>query len=323
MRPWSDPSWNETGDTPWRRGLRLQQGWWRESQLGMPAGSDARRKRPVLTMLPEGVGLSPNLMTPEAVTAGARAIKALRTSARPGLIDEDRLQRNLLSSQPLCFNLFGYLSTHPQALLPWLRTIAPHAASVTAVELEWAPADGALGGSAFDAYVEFTNIDESCGFLGIECKYAETLTASQRTAAAAKYLDATRPPLWRDEAATNLDSHGLRQLWYNQLLVQRLASRNDAHGVGVVLVCRADFAAVHATSTVAAQLTDPSTLVFAAIEDLVGSVIGHAEWKRAFTKRYLDFTPIQHLLPPGDPRRRLTPLELRAPPVERNSYPGG
>jgi hypothetical protein len=303
--PWSDPYWVEGGDNAWCRGLRWQQGWWRETVLGQPPGHIDRRDKAVVSMLPVGVGLEPNLMTPEARTSAQETLSGLRSSGRPGLIDEDRLQRNLLSSQPLCFNLFGHLTAHREALLPWVKTLAPEADAVTAVELEWAPAHGTLGGSAFDAFIEYERHDGCRGFLGVECKYAENLKKSQRNPAADKYLAATVPPRWRPGAVAALDRHGRRQLWYNQLLAQIVAASDQyCEGVSVVVACSADMAAREAVATVSGQLSTQAQLRFCAIEDVLDSVPGHNRWKSQFRSRYIDFSPIQELLAKADPRRQ-------------------
>ena len=105
------------------------------------------------------------------------------------MIQQKRLRRNLLSSQPLCFNLFGYLGEHPATLLPWVRQLSPDAEEVVDVALEWAPTDNALGGSAFDAFVEYTLPGRRRGFIGIECKYAENLAKAQPKPAPEKYKD--------------------------------------------------------------------------------------------------------------------------------------
>ena len=112
---WSDDTWVESDDTVWRRGLRLQQGWWRSTHTMLGPGYIRGRARPVVSMLPDGVGWPPNLMTPEACGAAERALARMKSSAQQGIIAEDRRRRNLLSSQPLCFNLFGYLDSHREA----------------------------------------------------------------------------------------------------------------------------------------------------------------------------------------------------------------
>jgi hypothetical protein len=243
-------------------------------------------------------------MTQEARDSARLAVARLKAGKRRGIIQEERLKRNLLSSQPLCFNLFGYLAAHRRALLPWVRSFAPDASSIDTVELEWAPESGALGGSAFDAFIEYRLRDDRVGFLGIECKYAEDLTKSQRSPAAQKYLTVTGPPTWRADSGRALDNHGLRQLWYNQVLTQAVAaSPSYIRGTGVVLACQADSAARKAVDLVRGQLTEPTSLLFSSIESLVDSVLGHDPWKSQFHLRYLDFTPIQDLLAKDDPRR--------------------
>lgn len=287
--PWHDPTWVEKSDTAWQRRLRRHQGWWREVHLDQVAGTIPGGDRLVVSMLPTGVGLSPNLLTPEAERAAQRALEQLSGSSAPGLVQIDRLQRNLLSSQPLCFNLFGHLQTDPGRLLPWVRSIAPGAAQVNAIDLETAPTTNPLGGSAFDAFVTYDLAVGGTGFLGIECKYAEDLKQAQRGAAAQKYLDATTGPDWALGAAGRLDRPGLRQFWYNTLLAQRvLQGGGHVEGRSVVVALRDDRPARQAADEVAAALSDPAFLTFSALEEVVDAVDGDDDWKRSFRARYLE-----------------------------------
>ena len=301
--PWSDPRWGVRSDNQWQQGLRLQQGWWRQTDTQVPAGLMRGRKLPVVSMLARGVGLNPNLMTAEAREAAAQSLLRLTVEQHPGMIDQDRLQRNLLSSQPLCFNLFGYLGAHGDALLKWVRGFSADATSVESVRLEWAPKNG-VGGSAFDAAIIYALPSGGRGVLGVECKYAEDLKASQRQKAADKYRSKTvGSARWSEGAAEALDRPGLRQLWYNQLLTQAVADSGDfVEGLGVVVACRADEAARFAVDEVRSQLAEPDDLRFSAIEDVIDSVPGHEPWKAMTRRRYTDFTPIQDRLRPDDPR---------------------
>lgn len=283
---WDDDEyWREKGDGPLRRRLRRHQGWWRETELNLPAGHIPRRDRPVLSMLPETAPLSANLWTEESRRAFADASTSLK--GRPGLIQEERVRRNLLSSQPLCFNLFGYLRAHPEAVLPWVASIEPSAERVERIELEWSTRESAIGGSAFDAFVEFSDSAGEKGFLGVECKYAERLTETLRDPASAKFRDVTVPPRWLDGAADVLDRNGIRQFWYNTLLAQRVM---DVHGYvrarSVVVAMAEDDDARRAVDTVASQLQDGSFMLFVSLQDVVSSVQGHDTWRKTFTRRY-------------------------------------
>lgn len=285
---WDDPYWIEDGDNVWARRLRRHQGWWRERVLEQPAGHIARRERPVVSMFPEDAGLELNLWTSEARRSLEHALRELR--GRPGIIDDKKVRRNLLSSQPLCFNLFGYLREHKEALLPWVQGLAPSAISIKRIELEWSTPETATGGSAFDAFVEYSLASGRLGFLGVECKYAEDLTKSQRKPARDAYKLETVPSEWKGDAIRELDKNGLRQFWYNTLLAVRILKAHEyVEARTVVVACRDDVKAIDATSSVAQQLEDPDFLTFSAIEDVVGAVTGHEEWKSTFRRRYLDF----------------------------------
>lgn len=96
------------------------------------------------------------------------------------LIEETRLRSNLLSSQPLCFNLFGELKLNLKKALQFFNTLYDnYFKSIDKIEFEYNPArrDPRLTGdrSAFDAFVEYTSVFGEKGFIGIEIKYSETL----------------------------------------------------------------------------------------------------------------------------------------------------
>ena len=102
------------------------------------------------------------------------------------LIEETRLRSNLLSSQPLCFNLFGELKLNPDKALLFFNTLYDdYFKSIDKIEFEYNPArrDPRLTGdrSAFDVFVEYTSAVGRKGFIGIEVKYSETLNEGANT----------------------------------------------------------------------------------------------------------------------------------------------
>lgn len=99
-------------------------------------------------------------------------------------IEEDRLFNNLLSSQPMAFNLFcplrEMLEKSPEAATAAIKAALPmypiH--SVTDVDLEFIPKDyDKLSGdkSAMDAIIRFMNESGKKSFIAIETKYSENL----------------------------------------------------------------------------------------------------------------------------------------------------
>lgn len=96
------------------------------------------------------------------------------------LINENRMRHNLLSSQPLCFNLFGELKMNTDKALQFFNILYDnYFSSIDNIEFEYNPArsDPRLTGdrSAFDVFVEYTSTEDKSGFIGIEVKYSETL----------------------------------------------------------------------------------------------------------------------------------------------------
>ncbi len=99
-------------------------------------------------------------------------------------IESDRLFNNLLSSQPMAFNLFcplrEMLEKSPETATAAIKAALPmypiHI--VTDVDLEFIPKDYAnLSGdkSAMDAIIRFVNESGQEGFIAIETKYSENL----------------------------------------------------------------------------------------------------------------------------------------------------
>ncbi len=102
------------------------------------------------------------------------------------LIEETRLRSNMLSSQPLCFNLFGELKLNLKKALQFFNTLYDnYFKSIDKIEFEYNPArrDPRLTGdrSAFDVFVEYTSVFGKKGFIGIEVKYSETLNEGAAT----------------------------------------------------------------------------------------------------------------------------------------------
>jgi hypothetical protein len=91
--------------------------------------------------------------------------------------DEERMIDNLLSSQPLCFNVFGEFLDRKEVLLKILNDLKPNLMDkINDIKFEYSPGRGDKrytgDGTAFDAFIEYEKNNEKC-FLGIEVKYAE------------------------------------------------------------------------------------------------------------------------------------------------------
>ncbi len=151
-----------------------------------------------------------------------------------GLISEPRIWNNLLSSQPLCFNLFGELHFDLDLATKYFKQLFPKRLdSVTAVKFEYSPGRGDTkyisDHSAFDVFVEYTK-DDRKGFIGIEVKYAESLNEETKDKANKNFKEqyatlTNNCGLFKPHSVDFLRQPPLSQIWRDHLLC--IATRQD------------------------------------------------------------------------------------------------
>ena len=108
---------------------------------------------------------------------------------RERLTDEKRLFENLLSSQPMAFNIFLPLRWNDYEVgTPVFKELFPflNIEKITDIKLEYVKGDGkgkkdreiTTDNSCFDVYVEYINDKQEKGSIGIEVKYTESFSQS-------------------------------------------------------------------------------------------------------------------------------------------------
>ena len=304
MRAWNDPRLAVKTDDARRRSYRLLQSWYRETQLHVAPGRsasgrlvgsmldvDAAVARPDLNFLDADIAAYVDQRVPEILAAG-------------GTVDADRLRRNLLSSQPLCFNLFGALRAAPAAAARVLADVLHlPIAEVEEITVEYAPlpARDHLGDrTAFDALVTYRTTDGARGFVGVETKYTEPFSPTVYTAGHnPRYAAWTTPEHgFRQDGVAKLERKEVNQLWRNAMLAVSLRSVEEYdHGHVAVLAGDGDKGAAKALGLLTRELTEPDHLVRSAtLEHLVtraGAEDDLAGWADAFRRRYLDLAPVK------------------------------
>lgn len=153
-----------------------------------------------------------------------------KAKASGALFHEGRMWANLLSSQPLCFNLFGELSFDTDAATACFKKLFPGRVDrVSSVRFEYSPGRGDTvytgDHSAFDVFVEYER-DGQKGFLGIEVKYAESLREEQLKKSmetfdkhAARYTQLTESHgVFGPDVIAALRRPPLSQIWRDHLL---------------------------------------------------------------------------------------------------------
>jgi len=296
MTPWHDRSLRVASDTLHRAQYRLLQSWYREVHLRVGPGYNGRQY--VGSLLPqEAASRGLNFLTPEVHAYVRRRVPQIQ--AEGGTVDATRLQTNLLSSQPLCCNVFGHLSRRLAAAAPVLSTtFGTRVDEVTRIVVEWAPdPDAHLGDrTAFDAFVEYRAGGQPW-FLGIEVKYTEPF--SQRPYDRPEYRRVTRDcGLFVDDAADRLREPATNQLWRQVLLTASLTrAEGYAGGHAAVLTLEGDGGAAKAVAGLTAELRSAAGRpLVGSLERLVTAAAEQpalGEWAEALRTRYLDLAPVR------------------------------
>jgi hypothetical protein len=158
------------------------------------------------------------------------------------LVDQRRLYGNLLSSMPLCFNLFAPLRLDPDLAAKVLRSLIPgiDLARVLHVFFEYSPgrSRGDLTGdrSAWDAAIVYQRTDGEKGLLAIEQKYSEN--GSEAPADLGPRYDelAVSSELYKNPMSAVLRTGPCQQLFREHLLTYASVFRGDYAEARFVLV---------------------------------------------------------------------------------------
>ena len=293
--PWDDPRLGSGRDTHLTARYRKLQSWWRHAHLQSAPGHAPRRSKPVGSLLQQAdVDTDPwlNFIHPAAWQhAEQRAVEVQREG---GTLRRDRLFGNLLSSMPLCFNVFGALGDHPDFVWFLRQTFAPDAISVERVLCEWSPRPTAYyldDRTAFDAAIWHLDAAGRRCLLGIEVKYTDTFSPKPYTST--RYDDVSRRSGWfRPEAEKRLVASPTNQLWRNALLAASVELAGDVdHAVLGVLHLGEDPAEIASIDAFTSDLVEGDRFVSVTLDDLCQAASNHPEfggWSATFRQRYLD-----------------------------------
>lgn len=223
---------------------------------------------------------------------------------RSRVMEPERLFGNLLSSQPLCFNLFGELADDLDLATRALQRRIEGVSQVVGIELEWSPGRGDKrftgDKSAFDVFVRYEDDSGRAAFIAIEVKYHENLSDKAAATRPRHREVAAAMRCFLAQRRADLESAPLQQFWRDHVLAGSVVQSELPYerGLFAVLYPRDNFVCREALEKYESCLSDASTFAAWTMEDVVADLraVTSASWVDAFEKRYLDFGPVDELM---------------------------
>lgn len=220
--------------------------------------------------------------------------------SRGKLYSKPRIFNDLLSSQPLAFNLFGELKQDLKLCGRLIDSMTEgRFRQVDKVEFEYSPSrrDPKLTGdrSAFDVFLECRGESVKHGFIGIEVKYHEDLQDKPARLRARYDEIADKMGCFATDSRPRLKESPLQQIWRNHLLAcSMLQTEGYEDGLFVFLYPKDNFDCSSAIETYRCCLTDEKTMAAWTLEDAVETLRrhSHAGWINSFHNRYLAFDEV-------------------------------
>ena len=288
--------------TEFKQRARWQQAWWREERR-LPRGSHISPRSDVPT--PNGSRVeyeSAKKSGCNFLSDKIRDAVAFRLSYREAsqTLKEDRLWSDLLSSMPMCFNLFGELHGDDKRLGSAVNALWPdHPGIVEDIRFEWSPGRRdpmyLNNRSAFDVAIHLQRPDGGRGVIGIETKYHEDIRrekAPDPQKRLPRYQEVTErsgifPPGWQ----AKLVGTDLQQFWLDHLLVLSMLQhpgRQWVWGRFVIVYPVGNLSVRDAAQRYGDLLTAKDTFEVRTVEELLDAQVLHEPTTAAaFQERYL------------------------------------
>jgi hypothetical protein len=289
--------------TDFKRSARLLQSLWREAR-NLPIGSEPPRPKENRAQRPLGSRIDLR----HAQETGAnflssnvgRAVEHRLAHAQiHQTLDTVRLYCDLLSSMPMCFNLFGELAADLARADKAVHTWWPDApGAVTAVEFEWSPGRSLKGEylqnrSAFDVAFILDLGDGTKGVIGVETKYHEhpVPMAPTTDAKMERYRTvADASGVFANGSQEAIIETELQQIWLDHLLALSMLQHPSGEWAWAKFILvypsrNPSFAQV--ASEYQRLLTKQDTFAVSTVEELLDAEVLPAELTAAFRERYI------------------------------------
>lgn len=317
----------ERHDTRFRSAARLLQSLWRERH-GFAAGhytnAEGVRRRLGSCLASDAARDGANFLSAETF-GQARCDLAYR---EPGaLMDAGRMHANMLSSMPLCFNLFAPLKLDKKLARRALNQLAPGIAKEVAhIQFEHSPGRGDTtftgDGTAFDAFCVARASDGGRTFVAVEVKYSESMEEPEARLRP-RYDELARSSgLYTDPDNETLRKNPLQGIWREHMLAQSIVDAGlYDRGVFMLIAPRQNREvrrAVEAYMKHLAATENKVRFVYVELEEAINAIktAGAVDFAAALHERYTDFGSVHDLV-----RRACLSTPRRKRPQRTTSRP--
>jgi len=244
-----------------------------------------------------------NYLTPTI----AKLVEEEVNNAGDRVISEPRIWNNLLSSQPLAFNLFGELKLEPgfKTMQGVLNELYPgRSAQVTSLEFEYSPSRKSEkytnDRSAFDVFIEYLNPEGEKCFFGVEVKYSENMNDAPARVRDEYGQVALEMGIFKPECFDELKNTSIQQLWRDHLLAGSMFIKNQDYDRGdfIILYPQDNTNCVRSIEKYQKTFnTDDNYFIPLTIERFhtALSKVSNEKWVSDFYDRYLDFEKLKEL----------------------------
>lgn len=292
-------------DNTFQRRARLLQALWRERQ-GYQVGLHGDIPLGSRLAMPFAEQTLSNYLT-ETIRQVVREDVIERPAGHGQLYARPRIFNDLLSSQPLCFNLFGELRRDMAlASAVFADLTGGRVSRVTRIRFEYSPGRGdpryTGDQSAFDVFVEFLTPAGGQGFIGIEVKYHEAMTDKPSTHKTRYDAVADEMGVFLEEKRPHLRQAPLQQIWRDHLLTGSLRRREGFDdGFFAFAYPKENFRCESAIRTYRSCITSSESIMAWTLEDIVACMKRRASgsWPDDVANRYLAFSELDRLLQVG------------------------
>ena len=301
---WALHAYKTVDVSRFQRSARVLQSIWREEQ-GYEAGEHSGDPLGSRLLMPEAQEQLINFITP-AIRDLVRS-EVLGEAAEGKLYGKPRIFNDLLSSQPLCFNLFGELTCDLDLASSVISALtAGRFERVVSIEFEVSPGRRdpryLNDRSAFDVFLRCEDASQRPCFVGIEVKYHENLLGPAGDHKPRYDAVAERMGCFPDDRS-RLMSSPLQQIWRDHLLAG-ITRIQDGYvdGLFVTLYPADNRHVSDALVKYRELLTNQDGFDTWTMEQFVAALRRYSSppWIDAFEDRYLAFDKIDRKLDAAD-----------------------